>query len=462
MKIFCIGLSKTGTTSLASALTELGYRTLDNIGASTYHPGDMGCVERALLDANDAFTDTPIPSIYRQLDQHYPGSKFILTVRDTDAWLKSARKQFTPQHAQQRGDAINHIFDELYGSHSFDEAGFRDGYRRFIDSARQYFADRPDDLLVIDISRKDAWQSLCGFLGRPVPDLPFPKANVTRITWAPATTLLELTERAGDLALEVFNTLHHTRIPGSYATLADALPATVGQLYRRLRHPGCQDPQRAARTARRLVTAQIHAGLRRITPDIPIVTPETRLDAIAEHRNWNHFWLLDPLDGGEHFADPDAIFTINIALIQDRIPITGVIHAPTLGISHYAASWRAPIKNIRGVPLSADASQSGQAAIATLTSREHEALQSLSTPGQSPPISTGLWLYLNALAAGDGARLQHSSEWQTAAAQCLLSHAGVQLDTADDGQPLRYNKARFDNPAIVLRTAAPSPAGDSQ
>lgn len=80
-KIFGIGLSKTGTTSLAHALEILGYRTKDYPGLSRYRAGDLSSVDLAVVDAYDALTDTPIPSFYRELDQRYPGAKFILTVR---------------------------------------------------------------------------------------------------------------------------------------------------------------------------------------------------------------------------------------------------------------------------------------------------------------------------------------------------------------------------------------------
>ena len=94
-KIFGVGLSKTGTTSLARALEILGYKTRDYLGVTRYSPSDLSSIDLQIIDSNDAFTDTPIPSFYRELDTRYPGSKFILTVRDTDDWLQSCKKQFS-------------------------------------------------------------------------------------------------------------------------------------------------------------------------------------------------------------------------------------------------------------------------------------------------------------------------------------------------------------------------------
>ena len=78
-KIFGIGLSKTGTTSLARALEILGYKTRDYLGVTRYSSGDLSSIDLDEIETNDAFTDTPVPSFYRELDSRYPGSKFILT-----------------------------------------------------------------------------------------------------------------------------------------------------------------------------------------------------------------------------------------------------------------------------------------------------------------------------------------------------------------------------------------------
>ena len=120
-KIFGIGLSKTGTTSLAQALEALGYRTKDNLGVVTYASGDLSSIDLDVVDAHDALTDTPIPSFYRELDAAYPGSKFILTVRDSNGWLMSCKKQFTQPHAERQNEAHRRLFKDLYGTDFFEE-----------------------------------------------------------------------------------------------------------------------------------------------------------------------------------------------------------------------------------------------------------------------------------------------------------------------------------------------------
>src|ERR1700730_11424481 len=151
-KIFGIGLSKTGTTSVANALQVLGYKTKDNMGVVKYVTGDLSSVDLHVVDANDALTDTPIPSFYRELDTKYPGSKFILTVRDAEGWLKSCKKQFTQRFAERQTDAHKRLFLDLYDTDVFDEQGFARGYERFVNGAREYFKDRQGDFLIIDIA----------------------------------------------------------------------------------------------------------------------------------------------------------------------------------------------------------------------------------------------------------------------------------------------------------------------
>jgi hypothetical protein len=197
MKIFGIGLSKTGTTSLAHALELLGYKTRDYPGLVHYSPGDLTSIDAGLLDTHDALTDTPIPSFYRELDARYPDAKFILTIRDAEGWLKSCKKQFTQKLADKQNDAHNRLFMDIYGCTMFDEQKFRAAYDRFINGVRDYFNGRPDKLLIMNVVAGDGWEMLCPFLNKSIPDIPFPKANVTQIRWMNADDLVGIAREAG-------------------------------------------------------------------------------------------------------------------------------------------------------------------------------------------------------------------------------------------------------------------------
>ena len=173
-KVFGIGLQRTGTTTLTSALRLLGYR-------SFHFPAHLwDDPEHPLLDEYDAFFDNPIPLIYKDLDARFPGSKFILTTRDEEGWLKSCEWLFTEMREEWGFDTsarLKAMHTHAYGTNHFDEEAFRRAFRSHRDDVRAYFADRPGDLLVLDIAEEDKWTPLCDFLGVDRPTVPFPHQN---------------------------------------------------------------------------------------------------------------------------------------------------------------------------------------------------------------------------------------------------------------------------------------------
>ncbi|MFO7936466.1 MAG: sulfotransferase [Kiritimatiellia bacterium] len=171
-KVFCLGFHKTGTSSLALALKKLGYRVT---GAHGIHDPDIAenvlPMVRSLVSKYDAFQDNPWPIIYKELDHEYPGSKFILLLRDPESWIKSQVKYF--------GSRTTAMREWIYGVGCPE--GNEDVYlKRFMEhneEVTRYFKDRPDDLLVMNLAEGDGWEKLCPFLGVDVPDIAFPHAN---------------------------------------------------------------------------------------------------------------------------------------------------------------------------------------------------------------------------------------------------------------------------------------------
>jgi hypothetical protein len=170
-KVFGIGLSRTGTTSLAAALHRLGYRTVH-----FPDPGPLLVGDFSVFDAVDAATDTPVTALFPLLDQRYPGSRFVLTVREIDGWLESVEDLFRRRPEGEEGP-VGEIRRLVYGRVTFDRAHFRAACERHVAWVRQYFADRPGDLLEMDIAGGEGWEALCAFLGARVPAGAFPRAN---------------------------------------------------------------------------------------------------------------------------------------------------------------------------------------------------------------------------------------------------------------------------------------------
>ena len=172
-KVFGIGFQRTGTTSLVTALRRLGYFALHD--APWLLPGSItGDIDWSLIDEYDVVADNPFPVLFRELDDHYPGSKFILTERDPDDWLRSV--EFLVQNVSP-GFEMEHY---VYGIDTFDPQIYRGVYLAHNRAVRDHFADRPDSLLVLDITRDASWAPLCEFLGEPVPATPFPQSGFSR------------------------------------------------------------------------------------------------------------------------------------------------------------------------------------------------------------------------------------------------------------------------------------------
>ncbi|MFW6058694.1 MAG: sulfotransferase, partial [Phycisphaeraceae bacterium] len=182
-RIFGIGLSKTGTTSLGLALNRLGIPTIDfPHDPVTLRQLEQGDYRLKVLERYQAATDTPVAPYYAQLDAVYPGSKFILTVRDKASWLRSVEEhwKFSAEWAGHHRDFRRFTYFmhvAVYGVYAFERQRFAHVYDQHTRNVLDYFKDRPDDLLVLDVCNGEGWEKLCPFLGLPVPDEPFPRSN---------------------------------------------------------------------------------------------------------------------------------------------------------------------------------------------------------------------------------------------------------------------------------------------
>lgn len=166
-KVFCIGLGKTGTTSLKEALRILDYRLIRL-------PLDW----KGITDFDAALPGVSA-AMFAELDADYPGSKFILTLRDVEGWLKSIERDMGLKQGVARKHQAERekILTIKYGRTTFDRDAFRTAFHGHEAKVRKYFENRPADLLVLDVTTDGGWEPLCNFLGVPVPDVPFPYVN---------------------------------------------------------------------------------------------------------------------------------------------------------------------------------------------------------------------------------------------------------------------------------------------
>lgn len=175
-KVFGIGLNKTGTTTLGQCGKILGLRCTscdrklleDFIVRKDF----SGITQR--VSQYDLFEDWPWPLIYRQLDEMFPGSKFILTVRKSEGkWFESLKKHSMRTHPLKHCRKLAYGFNFPH-KHEKEHIEF---YRRHNEGVRSYFRERSDDFIELCWENGDGFEALCSFLNCDIPDTPFPHAN---------------------------------------------------------------------------------------------------------------------------------------------------------------------------------------------------------------------------------------------------------------------------------------------
>lgn len=204
-------------------------------------------------------------------------------------------------------------------------------------------------------------------------------------------------------------------------------------------------------------SAIIEEGLHALTPDLPVLTEESEKIDFAERGRWQRYWLCDPLDGTREFIKRSGEFSVNIALIDHHRPVLGVVYAPVLGIVYYACHGQGAYKReATNEPkrIFVREYRDGCITVAGSRSRGGPVLQRfLSNLGDYMVTPMGSALKACLVAEGKAdiyPRLGPTSEWDTAAAQCIVEEAGGRI-TDTRMRPLRYNtKASLNNPHFFV------------
>jgi 3'(2'), 5'-bisphosphate nucleotidase len=198
-------------------------------------------------------------------------------------------------------------------------------------------------------------------------------------------------------------------------------------------------------------------GLTKLTPDIPILSEESVDIPFTTRQQWHTYWLVDPLDGTREFVKRNGEFTVNIALIEDHKPVLGVIHTPVSGVCYYATTDNGAYKKLPDEPavkISTRSKGTGQTLVAGSRSHRGDSLNAfLEKIGDYEIVSMGSSLKSCLVAEGKVdiyPRLGPTSEWDTAAAQCIVENAGGKIVELSM-QPMRYNtKDSLLNPHFLV------------
>ncbi|MFK4825213.1 3'(2'),5'-bisphosphate nucleotidase CysQ [Paenochrobactrum sp. BZR 588] len=227
----------------------------------------------------------------------------------------------------------------------------------------------------------------------------------------------------------------------------------AGREIMRIYAAGCdvsqKDDQSPVTEADQLAEKLILKRLRAFAPDIPIVAEEEMAAGLSPQELGARFFLVDPLDGTKEFVKRNGDFTVNIALIENGVPVLGVVYAPVGGRLYIGGSNGAVkvLVDDAGQELSRTAIHVRQAPeqITAVASRSHNTPETdacLQNYGIETCVSVGSSLKFCLVAEGQAdlyPRYSRTMEWDTAAGDAVLRAAGG-LSTTLDGKPMLYGK----------------------
>lgn len=188
----------------------------------------------------------------------------------------------------------------------------------------------------------------------------------------------------------------------------------------------------------------IVAGLSTLEPRLPVLSEESAAIAWDIRRQWQRYWLVDPLDGTREFVKKNGEFTVNIALVDAGRPVFGVIYAPAFDELYWAAQGHGAFIRDGGedVPLASRRPAAPPLRVAASRShRDPASAAAIERMGEVEPLGMGSSLKFCRMAQARMdvyPRFAPTSEWDTAAGQCILEAAGGAVITLD-GAPLAYN-----------------------
>lgn len=205
--------------------------------------------------------------------------------------------------------------------------------------------------------------------------------------------------------------------------------------------------------------ALIAAGLRAAFPDVVLITEE---QADSHALRAATFLIVDPLDGTKEFIKRGGDFTVNIAYVQNGVPVRGVVYAPALGRLFYTQADGQAVEETgafakdavgRVTPVSVRVPDNAALMVVASKSHRDQALEDyIGRYAVADSTSAGSSLKFCLVATGEAdlyPRLGRTMEWDTAAGDAVLRGAGGHVVRYDDHTPLTYGKAGWDNPHFI-------------
>ncbi|MDN3614733.1 MAG: 3'(2'),5'-bisphosphate nucleotidase CysQ [Vibrio gallaecicus] len=247
-------------------------------------------------------------------------------------------------------------------------------------------------------------------------------------------SVIEIARSAGQLILEIYEKKDYEEF-----TKSDDTPVTSADL-----------------AAHKLIEQR----LTELTPDIPVLSEEAADISLEQRKQWDRYWLVDPLDGTQEFIARSGDFATIIALIEHNRPVMGVVYAPVSGVTYYAyhgkGAWKIP-ELADSVKIKTHHHELPNQSIAMAISRRQDINRITSCMSSAwnydlVPLGSAA---LKACLVAEGAvdcylRLGPTGEWDTAATQCIVEEAGGRI-LSTQLEPLSYNEREtLENPNFIV------------
>ncbi|MBD3261723.1 MAG: 3'(2'),5'-bisphosphate nucleotidase CysQ [Candidatus Altiarchaeales archaeon] len=204
----------------------------------------------------------------------------------------------------------------------------------------------------------------------------------------------------------------------------------------------------------------LNRELKRIR-DLPILSEENNILPYDVRRNWDSFWLVDPLDGTKEFLNANGEFTINVALIEKDKPAVGVVYAPAKSVVYFSTgggSFRKDTKTSETTRIKSSKTRGD--ILRVVVSRSHLNLETKAfivelkkVHDQLELVVAGSSLKICLVAEGSAdiyPRFGTTMEWDTAAAHVIARYAGKKVFNVETKEELTYNKEDLRNPWFIV------------
>jgi 3'(2'), 5'-bisphosphate nucleotidase len=236
-----------------------------------------------------------------------------------------------------------------------------------------------------------------------------------------------------------------TLLLGELCAIAREAGAAILDVYGRDFSVQLKDDRSPLTEADQISHAVIRKRLSELAGELPVLSEESQAQELEHRREWQRYWLVDPLDGTKEFVKRNGEFTVNIALVDAHRAVLGVVFAPALNRIYYGAIAQGAWEQREGRDAEAiHVRNAARRPLRVVGSRSHpsgELAAYLDALGPYELTAMGSSLKICLVASGEAdvyPRLGPTSEWDTAAAQAILESAGGRMIDRV-GQPLRYN-----------------------